>query len=137
MTGKPSKHPDKSTAVSTPEGDTLQGWIPDIADRKELFEALNKAFDYRGDVTITRRDGSTLEGYIFDRRTGQSLDDSSVRLMPVDTDDKVEVRYADIARLEFTGKDTAAGKSFENWIKRYVEKKQAGEKASIESESLD
>lgn len=137
MTGKPSKHPDKSTAASTPEGDTLQGWLPDIADRKELFEALNKAFDYRGDVTITRRDGSTLEGYIFDRRTGQGLDDSSVRLMPVGSDDKVEVRYADIARLEFTGKDTAAGKSFENWIKRYVEKKQAGEKANIESESLD
>lgn len=137
MTGKPSKHPDKSNTPAAPDGQTLQGWIPDPADRKELLDALNKAFDYRGDVTITRADGSTLEGYIFDRRTGQGLDDSYVRVMPIDSDARVEVRYADIARLEFTGKDTAAGKSFENWIKRYVEKKRAGEKASIESESLD
>ena len=57
--------------------------------------------------------------------------------MPQDADGKVEVLYADIARLEFTGRDTAAGKSWESWIKRYVAKKQAGEAASIESESLE
>jgi len=133
MTGKPSKHPDKSN----PDGDTLQGWIPDIDDKVELFNALNEAFDYRGDVTVTPRDGEPITGYIFDRRTGQGLDDSYIRMMPNDSTDRIEIRYADVARLEFTGKDTAAGKSFENWIKRYVEKKKRGEEASIHSDSHD
>ena len=30
----------------------------------DLLAALEKAFDYRGDVTITRKDGSKIEGYI-------------------------------------------------------------------------
>ena len=48
------------------------------------------------------------------------------------------VRYTDIARLEFTGRDTAAGKSFETWVKKYREKKAAGEtNIRIEPEKLD
>lgn len=102
-----------------------------------MFRALNQAFDYRGDVTVTLRDGRSIEGYIFDRRTGNGLDDSLIRMIPSDAEDKVEVRYADIARLEFSGKDTAHGKTWANWIKRYVEKKRAGEKAGIDAEKLD
>lgn len=74
----------------------------------ELKDALEKAFDFRGDVTLTRKDGSTVEGYIFDRRGGASLADSVVRLYPKDQTGKVSVSYADIAGLEFTGRDTAA-----------------------------
>ncbi|MBI1374056.1 MAG: hypothetical protein GC159_15150 [Phycisphaera sp.] len=117
------------TADNTPA--QLQGWVPDVEDHCELFKALDKAFDYRGDVTLELRDGRTIEGYVFDRRTGQGLDDSVIRLIPRDSDDRLEVVYADIARLEFSGKDTAAGKSWENWVRRYVEKKMAGEEASI------
>lgn len=117
--------------------DTLQGLEANAEDRAALMAALEQAFDYRGDVTITRRSGETVAGYIFDRRTGQTLDDSYVRLIPADRDDKVEIVYADIAHLAFTGKDTAHGKTWENWIKRYVARKRAGEKAEIESESLE
>ncbi|MBI1368448.1 MAG: hypothetical protein GC162_07310 [Planctomycetes bacterium] len=130
---KPAKHPDQSQK----NNDTLQGWIPEVADPTELVEALDKAFDYRGDVTITRKSGAVVEGYIFDRRRGKGLGDSTVRMMPRDTDGKVMIPFADIARVEFSGKDAAHGKSWENWIKRYVQKKMAGEKASIESESLE
>jgi len=117
--------------------ETLEGWVPDAADHAELFRALEKAFDYRGDVTVTLRDERVIAGYIFDRRTGQGLEDSCVRMIPADADERIEIIYADIARLEFSGKDTAAGKSWENWVKRYIEKKRAGEKACIESEPLD
>ena len=55
---------------------TLQGLEATDADRAALMAALEQAFDYRGDVTITRRSGDTVAGYIFDRRTGQTLDDS-------------------------------------------------------------
>ncbi len=116
----------------------LEGWIPELAGEEETRQALEKAFDYRGDVTITRKDGSKVEGYIFDRRTGKTLSDSVVRLYPKDSTDKVSVPYSDIAALAFTGRDTAAGKSFEAWVKKYWEKKAAGEKdIQIKPESLE
>jgi hypothetical protein len=106
----------------------LEGWVPALASEEEVRQALEKAFDYRGDVSITRKDGSKIEGYIFDRRTGKTLADSAVRHFPKDADTKVSVPYSDIAALAFTGRDTAAGKSFEAWVRKYWEKKQAGEK---------
>lgn len=118
--------------------ENLEGWIPPLASDEEIRAALEKAFDYRGDVTITVKDGNKIEGYIFDRRSGPTLADCQVRLFPKDRDEKIAVRYADIARLEFTGRDTAAGKSFETWVKKYREKKAAGEKnIGIEPEKLD
>ncbi|MGD0463944.1 MAG: hypothetical protein ABSB74_15780 [Tepidisphaeraceae bacterium] len=119
--------------------ENLQGQIPSIATDDEIRAALENAFDYRGDVTITRKDGSVVEGYIFDRRSdGKTLAECFVRLFPKDRDEKISVSYSDIARLEFTGRDTAAGKSFETWVKKYREKKAAGEKdIRLEPEKLD
>jgi len=42
--------------------------------------------------------------------------------------EKRKVSYAEIARIEFSGKDRAAGKHWEDWVKNYNEKKAAGEK---------
>jgi hypothetical protein len=130
---------DSAEVVPGFEHENLEGCIPSVATDDEVRAALEKAFDYRGDVTITRKDGSAIEGYIFDRRSnGKTLADCAVRLFPKDRDEKVSVSYADIARLEFTGKDTAAGKSFETWVKKYREKKAAGEKnIRLEPEKLD
>lgn len=114
---------------------TLQGWKAALADEAGRLDVLEKAFDFRGDCTLTLTDGRTLAGYIFDRRRGATSRESSIRLMPPDRDEKVTVGYDQIVSVEF-GKDTAHGKSFETWIKKYVEKKLKGEKASIESEAL-
>lgn len=114
---------------------TLHGVVPELATPEQRDAAMDKAFDYRGDVTIETRDGRTIEGYIFDRR--KEGDDSYVRIMPADGSDRVNVRYGDIAKLSFSGRDTAAGKSWETWVKKYVEKKQRGEAANIEAESLE
>jgi hypothetical protein len=116
----------------------LEGWVPALASDEEVRQALEKAFDYRGDVTITRKDGSKVEGYIFDRRTGKTLADSAVRLFPKDADQKVSIAYSDIAALAFSGRDTAAGKSFEAWVRKYWEKKAAGEKnIGIQADALE
>jgi hypothetical protein len=116
----------------------LEGWVPELAGEEEVRQALEKAFDYRGDVTITRKDGSRVEGYIFDRRTGKSLADSAVRLFPKDADQKISIPYSEIAALAFSGRDTAAGKSFEAWVRKYWEKKAAGEKnIGIQAEALE
>jgi hypothetical protein len=110
------------------ERENLEGWIPELASDEEIRSALEKAFDYRGDVSIKLKNGDKIEGYIFDRRTGSSLYDSVVRLYPKSGNQKTSIRYADIAALAFTGKDTAAGKTWEAWMKKYNEKKAAGEK---------
>ncbi|MDB5295714.1 MAG: hypothetical protein JWO31_1697 [Phycisphaerales bacterium] len=116
----------------------LEGWIPPLATDAEIRDALEKAFDYRGDITVTLKDGSRIEGYLFDRRPGPTLTDCRVRLFPKDRDEKVSVSYADVARLEFTGRDTAAGKSWETWVRKYNEKKAAGETdIRLEPEKLD
>jgi len=116
----------------------LEGWVPELAGEDEVRQALEKAFDYRGDVTITRKDGTKVEGYIFDRRTGKTLVDSAVRLFPKDTDQKISIPYSEIAALTFSGRDTAAGKSFEAWVRKYWEKKAAGEKnIGIQAEALE
>lgn len=116
----------------------LEGWVPELAGEEEVRQALEKAFDYRGDVTITRKDGSKIEGYIFDRRPGKTLADSAVRLFPRDADQKISIPYSEIAALAFSGRDTAAGKSFEAWVRKYWEKKAAGEKnIGIQAESLE
>lgn len=119
--------------------ENLEGWVPSLATDDEIRAALEKAFDYRGDITLTRKDNSKIEGYIFDRRSdGKSLSDCIVRLFPRNSDEKIAVKYSDIARIEFTGKDTAAGKSFETWVRKYNAKKAAGEKnIGIEPEKLD
>jgi hypothetical protein len=133
--------PDPDTLDHAPgfAHENLEGLIPPLATDAEIKSALEKAFDYRGDVTITLKDGSRVEGYIFDRRsTGPALSDCAVRLLPKDRDEKLSVRYTDIARLEFTGRDTAAGKSFETWLNKYRQKKAAGEKdIRLDPEKLD
>src|SRR5499425_2505416 len=69
----------------------LEGWIPELASETELREALEKAFDYRGDVTLTRKDGTKIEGYIFDRITGSTLSASFVRVLPKNGGSRVKI----------------------------------------------
>lgn len=115
----------------------LQGRIWETATDAELREGLELAFDYRGDVTVTKKDGTRIEGYLFDRKTAATLADSVVRIIPQDQPRKLSISYADVAGLEFTGRDTAAGKSWAAWVKKYWEKKAAGEKTDLQPEKLD
>ncbi|HET8890087.1 MAG TPA: hypothetical protein VFQ41_14390 [Candidatus Angelobacter sp.] len=136
--GKTIRDADSLEVAPGFKHEKLEGWVPELASDEEVRQALEKAFDYRGDVTITRKDGSKVEGYIFDRRTGKTLADSAVRLFPKDADQKISIAYSDIAALAFSGRDTAAGKSFEAWVRKYWEKKAAGEKnIGIQAEALE
>jgi hypothetical protein len=103
------------------EHEKLEGWVPTLAGDEDLRQALEKALDYRGDVTL-------IEAYIFNRTTGSTLAESWVHYFTPAATDKRRVSYAEIARLEFTGKDRAAGRHWEDWVKAYNEKKAAGEK---------
>ena len=77
-------NPDSLEIVAGFQHQKLEGWVPELATPEETLAALEQAFDYRGDVSITRKDGSKIEGYIFDRRQGKSLADSFARILPKD-----------------------------------------------------
>ena len=95
-------------------------------------------YELRGDVTLTLKSGEKIEAYIFNRSTGATLADSWVQYFTPKATDKRKVSYADIARLEFTGKDRAAGKHWEDWVKAWNEKKAAGEKnIALHPEALE
>ena len=137
---------DELEVVPGFERENLQGWIPQLATEADIRAVIEKAFDYRGDVTITRKnenkdkneEGSQITGYLFDRRVGPTLATSVVRLMLATSNERPQIPYSEIAAIAFTGRDTAAGKSYEAWVKKYWEKRAKGEKnISIEPEALE
>jgi len=118
--------------------ENLEGWIPELASDEDLKAALEKAFDYRGDISLTFKSGEKVEAYIFNRSTGSSLANSYIQYFASNAPEKRKASYADIARIEFTGKDRAAGKHWEAWLKKYAEKKAAGEtNIGLHPEALD
>ena len=137
MTGKAAGHvhPEATPQSSSPdalevsrgwEHEKLEGWVPALASEQETRKALEKAFDYRGDVTLTQKDGTKIEGYIFDRVGGATLSASFVRILPKSGSGRLKIAYSDIAALAFSGRDPAAGKSWDAWVKKYWEKKGTG-----------
>jgi hypothetical protein len=134
----PAADPDAVELAPGTAHPKLEGSVAALAGEDELRAALEQAFDYRGDVRITRQDGSQVEGYIFDRRPGNSLADSYVRLLPKDGGGKISVSYLDVAGLAFSGRDMAAGKNWETWVRNYWERKAAGEtNISLQPEKLE
>ena len=87
--------------------------------------------------------GSTLGilggcGALAVRQTGATLADSYVQYFTPKAPEKRKLSYTEIARLEFSGKDRAAGKHWEDWVKAYNERKAAGEtNIGLHPESLE
>jgi len=120
------------------EHELLEGWKPMLETEADLAQALEKALDYRGDVTLTLKSGERIEAYIFNCQSGPTLADSFLQYFTPNAPEKRKVSYADIAGVEFTGKDRAAGKHWEDWVKAYNQKKAAGEKnIALVPESLE
>jgi hypothetical protein len=113
--------------------ENLEGWVPALATDDDLRLALEKALDYRGDVTLTLKSGERgeapekIEAFIFNCHDGATQADSYVQYFTPTAPEKRKVGYAEIARIEFSGKDRAAGKHWEDWVKAYNAKKAAGE----------
>jgi hypothetical protein len=115
------------------EHENLEGWVPTLATEDDLRQALEKALDYRGDVTLTLKNGERgeapekIEAFIFNRHAGATLTDSWIQYFAPDAPEKRKLSYAQIAGIEFSGKDRAQGKRWEDWVKKYSEKKAGGE----------
>ena len=130
--------PEKLEIAPGRKREGIEGWVPELVNDAELREALEKAFDYRGDVTLTQKDGTKIEGYIFDRVSGTTLTASFVRILPKNGGGRLKIAYSDIAALVFSGRDPAAGKSWEAWVKKYWEKKGSdGGEASLHPDDAE
>jgi transcriptional antiterminator Rof (Rho-off) len=93
---------------------SLEGRVFRPASFAELAEAVELAFDYRGDVTVSLKSGESLSGYLFNRQVNGP--DSYLEVFPSDSSAARRIRYDQIAAIAFTGEDTATGKSWETWI---------------------
>ena len=95
---------------------SLQGWDPTDADQVTLAELVDHAFAYRGDVSLEAVDGSTIVGYVFNRNAAGATPFAEV--IETETGARLRLPYAQIRNIRFTGRDTAAGKSWEAWQRR-------------------
>jgi hypothetical protein len=94
---------------------SLEGWDPGVVNGPDLAFVVERAFDYRGDITLVRRDGRELVGYLFNRDVDAR--EPFVQMFPRDSGEAVTIPYADIASIRFTGRDTAAGNSYAAWLR--------------------
>jgi hypothetical protein len=97
---------------------SLEGWAPVPGVDASLEEMVDHAFDYRGDVTVVLGDGHEITGYVYNR-DGDVADPFLQMFLPSGA--SVTFRYAEVRAIHFTGKDTAAGKSYEAWLRRKAE----------------
>ena len=106
---------------------TLEGWVPDVGPYLTLEEVVEFAFDYRGNTTIVKTDGTEIVGYLFNRN--RSVPTPFIQFFDADGGGPFTLPYRDIANVVFTGKDTAAGNSWKAWIER-KEREKAGAAAA-------
>lgn len=112
-----SNHEQSDAAAN----DSPEGRVVEFTDPEQAEEALELAFDYRGDVTLTLARGEAVEGYLFDRRR-DAQGNLLVRVLTSAGGRRESVLARDIVRLAFSGRDTAAGKSWETWVRHYAKR---------------
>ncbi len=72
----------------------------------DIDDLVERAFHFRGDVTIHTDDGGALTGYLFNRnaRAGEPF----AQLFETGTGREVAIPYRAITQVLFTGRDAAA-----------------------------
>jgi hypothetical protein len=108
----------------TPDERTREGWDPGPLEGDAVVAVVEHAFDYRGDVTVVRRNGAEVVGYLFNRDADAAT--PFVQVFAVSGGDPVTIPYADIRSIRFTGRDTAAGNSYAVWLRSREAARAAG-----------
>jgi hypothetical protein len=127
MPAEVKSHPSPQRQAS------LEGSVFTFQSEADRIEGIDKAFDYRGDVTLTLTNG-TLECFMFNRDA--SARPPRVEVFVKDDEAPLVIPYADITAIAFSGKDTANGKSWDAWVsKKESERKAEAERIRLESEA--
>ncbi len=96
--------------------DSLEGRVFRPTSSAELAEAVEQAFDYRGDVTLELTSGERVVGYLFNCQA--KGEHPFIEFFPEDNPAPRVIAYSAIASIAFTGEDTANGKSWESWVSK-------------------
>lgn len=117
-----------------PETGSLEGRMFRPASPAELREAIELAFDYRGDITVELKSGGQVMGYLFNRTaTGEQ---PTIELFPATSSGTLTIPFSEVAAIAFTGEDTATGKSWEAWIaKKDSERRQDVDRVAAEAKA--
>jgi hypothetical protein len=109
---------------------TLEGWAPEPDAELPLAHLVDLAFDYRGNITVVKRDGTSVVGYVFNRDAEAAV--PFLEMFDADGSGPYRIPYAAVRTIHFSGKDTAAGKSYAAWLARKQAEK-AGRSADSSS----
>jgi transcriptional antiterminator Rof (Rho-off) len=114
--------------------DSLEGRFFQPQSMADLEEAIELAFDYRGDVTIKLKSGHSIDGYLFNREVRET--GSWLEVFPADRPDIVRLRYDEVSAIAFTGEDTASGHTWEAWVaKKGSERKAEADRLAAEAKA--
>jgi hypothetical protein len=102
-----------SSEPQPPGATSLQGQEASLASDDDRREAFENAFDYRGDVTLILVDGQSVEGFLFNREP--DANPPSISILLKGSNEPRVIAYAEVAKVLFTGRDTADGKSYDAW----------------------
>jgi hypothetical protein len=96
------------------DAESFEGGVPgpDVSPA----ELIERAFDYRGNVTLVRVDGTELVGYLFNRDARAAP--PFVQMFDALGEGPITIPYAAIRTIRFTGRDPAAGNSYAAWLDR-------------------
>lgn len=75
------------------------------ADAGSIAGLIERAFHYRGDVTLDTDDGASVTGYLFNRNV--RVTEPFVQLFVTGSGDEVSIPYRAITRVLFTGRDAS------------------------------
>ena len=103
---------------------TREGWAPEVGGDLSLASIIDKAFDYRGNVTVVKIDGAEMVGFLFNRNPEGP--DPFVQMFDLDGAGPLTIPYHAIRTIRFTGRDTAAGNSYAAWLRAKEAAKAAG-----------
>ena len=73
---------------------------------EKVEDLVERAFHYRGDVTIRTDNDDSLTGYLFNRNARAS--EPFIQLFETGTGRQLSIPYRNITQVLFTGRDVAA-----------------------------
>ena len=71
-----------------------------------VAELVERAFHYRGDVTVSMDNGGSVTGYLFNRN--DRVSEPFAQLFETRTGQEISIPYRNISGVLFTGRDAAA-----------------------------
>lgn len=96
------------------------------AERKAAIEA---AFDYRGDITLATKDGAEIVGFVSNRDFAAA--EPFLEIFTASAPAPQRIPLESITSITFTGPDTAAGKSWDLWLKKVADAEAQGKIAEL------